>query len=208
VADTYDVLTLVEGRAALKKHTTALDETTLASWITGASRRLDRLVGPIVRRSVVEDLDGYGDTTLYLTYHPNTAITSVVEWSGTTSTALVEETRGNLVDGFLPQPWEFDPTFLGNELHRRIGGIDAGWARGRRNVVVTYSAGRYADTASVDPLFKRSCGLMLVNAWRSLESTVVEQGEYDIPISSFPTFAVPRAVRELCAGQIQDPLPL
>jgi hypothetical protein len=208
VADTYDVLTLVEAKASLKKHTSALDETTLASWVTAASRRLDTLVGPIVRRSVSEELSGEAETTLYLRYFPNTAISSVIEYSGAIGSELVEETRGALVDGYLAEPYSFDPTFLGNELHRRIGGVDASWASGRRNVVVTYIAGRYADTASVDPLFKRSCGLMLINAWRSLENTTVEQGDYDIPISSFPTFAVPRAVRELLKDQLQDPTPL
>lgn len=208
MADTYDVLTFTEGRAALKKHTATLDETTLASWVTAASRRLDTLVGPIVRRSVSEELDGWAEPTLYLRYFPNTAISSVIEYSGAVGSELVEETRGALVDGYLAQPYEFDPAFLGNELHRRVGGLDANWAPGRRNVVVTYIAGRFADTASVDPLFKRAAGLMLVNAWRSLEQTTVEQGDYDIPISSFPTFAVPRAVRELFAGQIQDPTPL
>jgi hypothetical protein len=208
VADTYDVLTLVEGRAALKKYTSTLDETTLASWITAASRRLDTLVGPIVRRTVSEELNGQGDTTLYLRFFPNTGVSSVIEYSGTVGAELAEETRGAVVDGYLAEPYSHDPAFLGNELHRRVGGLDASWARGRRNVVVTYIAGRYADTASVDPLYKRSCGLVLLNAWRSLEQTTVQQGDYDIPISSFPTFAVPRAVRELLRDELQDPLPL
>lgn len=208
MADVLDVLTLTEAKAALKKHTSSVDETTLASWVTGVSRRLDTLVGPIVRRSVVEDLDGYGDTTLYLRYHPNTAISSVIEYSGAVGSELVEETRGALVDGYLAQPFEFDPQFLGNELHRRVGGLDATWPRGRRNVAVTYIAGRYASTAEVDALFKRAAGLMVINAWRSTEATTVEQGDYDIPISSMPTYAVPRAVRQLFAGQIQDDTPL
>lgn len=208
MADTYDVLTLDEGKATLKKHTTAVDETTLASWITAASRLLDDRVGPIVRRAVVEDVDGDGDTTLYLRYFPNTAIVSVTEYSGAVSSALVEETRGSLVDGYLPEPYEFDPTYLGCELHRRVGGLDASWPRGRRNIVVNYTAGRFADTASVDAKYKRACGLILINAWRSLESTTVQQGEYDIPVSSFPTFVLPRAVRELLEGELQDPTPL
>lgn len=205
---TLDVLTLAEAKGALKKVVGPIDETVLAGWITGLSERLDGLVGPVVQRAVTEVYDG-GEPTLYLRYHPISSVTRVVEYSGFTRYEPTPETFGSApADAYLVDPYEFDPQYLGNAVHRRIGGFDAKWARGRRNVQVEYVAGRFATTAVVGQLFKRSVGLMLVNAWRSMESTTASSGEFDIPFSSFPTFAVPKAVRELLAGQIQDPLPL
>jgi len=208
MADVIDVLTLAEGKAALRKHVASLDEATLASWITAASEMLDDLIGPVVCRTVVEHLTGRGETTLFLRYHPNTSVTSVVEYSGSTPYELVAETNGNPSDGYVAEPYEYDPRFLGCELHRRVGGLDASWARGRNNVEVTYVAGRFADTASVRPKHKRAVGLILLNAWRSMEDTTATQGEFDIPFASFPTFAMPKAVRQMFPDEIQDPLPM
>lgn len=205
-----DVITLTEGRAALlKENASNVDDAKLAGWITAVSKRLDRLVGPVVRRTITGEKHNGGHPEVFLRYHPNTSITSVTEYSGTTATVLTAETNASQpLDAYLVDDYEADPTLLGNCLRRRSGGVDGTFPAGRKNVLVTYVPGRFADTGTVDADFKRAADLMLINLWRSQQDSVAQVGEYDVPQNIFPTFAVPRAVREMFDGQIQDPLPL
>ncbi len=208
--DTLDVLTLVEGKDCLLAANAGTgSDAKLASFVTAVSRRLDRLVGPVVRRTITAERHDGGRPTIYLRKHPNTSITSVTEYDGTTATVLTEETLGTApIYGWLADPYEFEPTWLGNAIRRRSSGVDASFPTGRGNVLVTYLAGRYTDTGTVDEHYKLGARLMLINLWRSQQDSVAQVGEYDVPQSIFPTFVIPRAVREHFEGEIQDPLPL
>ncbi len=71
---------------------------------------------------------------------------------------------------------------------------------------VNYLAGRAASTTTVDPRHKEAAALMLRNLWRSYEISTGNRDQYDVPIQSFPTFAVPKAVRDLLSEEVQDPV--
>ena len=203
-----DVLTLQEGKSAVNATATSAHDARLPGWITAVSLRLDRLVGPVVRRDATAALDG-GQPRIHLPTHPNTSITTVTEYDGLRATVLVAES--NLVkpaDGYQVDRYSADPAYLSSVVHRRIGGVDAEFAAGRGNVEFVYVAGRFVDTAGVDERFKRAGVLMLKNLWRSVQDGTGQVDEFDVPQSIFPTFTVPRSVREMFPGEIQDPMPM
>lgn len=203
---TLDVISLAEAKSALNLSGTTAHDTELPGWITAVSLRLDELIGPVVRRAVTEKHDG-GCRRIFLRNHPNTSITSITEYAGTVATALTLETSAlKPAGGYLPEDYEPDPALLSGIVHRRSGDADASFPLGRKNIEVTYVAGRFADTASVDERAKKAATLMLINLWRSQQDSTGTVGEFDVPQSIFPAFAVPRAVRQLWDGEIQDPM--
>lgn len=89
-------------------------------------------------------------------------------------------------------------------LRRRNGGGDMCWAAGRRNVVVVYTAGRYADTDSVDARYTTAALMMLRNlVTRELSGGTATFGGPEI---TFPgaTYAIPRAVLEMFPDEVQN----
>lgn len=206
--DTYDVLTTTEAKQILSIATTDTSrDSTLERLVTAVSRRLDRLVGPVVVRSVTDEYADASGCSLELAYGPVTAISSVVEYQGTSSVTLTAETAGTQpTDGYAAERYKPSPGLLSGVLVRRCGGSDTYWWAGTGNVKVNYLAGRVSATTTVDPRHKEAAALMLRNLWRSYENTVGGVDQYDVPIQSFPTFAVPKAVRDLLSEEIQDPV--
>lgn len=196
MADTLDVISLAEGKAALNI-TDTNNDTELAVYITAVSRRLDDICGPIVKRDVTDELYPGGLAQLALTQAPasdtaTTTISAVTEYSGGTAQALAAES--------LTSSTSYDFTFDATTglLSRRAGWSDATF--GAQRVKVTYAAGRYADTASVDAKFKLAAQIMLQHVWRPGQGF---GGSYsDAPLSGF---AVPNAVAELLADEMQPP---
>lgn len=194
MSDTLDVIADTD-LAALTWLPSGLDDTVI-TWITGVSRTLDVVLGPIVQRAVTDQIDG-GREVVLLSKWPVASFTSVTEHSGSSSSVLSAESPGTISgDRYLP--------IDGGMLRRRNGGCDTCWATGRRNVVVVYSAGRYADTASVDARYKTAALMMLRNLiTRELSGGTATFGGPEI---SFPgaTYAVPRAVVEMFPDEVQN----
>lgn len=209
-ADTLDVVTLAEAKTLLNLTGTGTQyDSELEGWITAASRRLDKLVGPVVRRTITDEEHDGGVARIFLYYHPIFSITSVTEYDGTTSTTLTAETNASKPDdAYKVDRYSEDRAYLSSIVNRRSAGADAVFPTGRGNVLVTYVPGRFATTAAVDERFKKGVGLMLLNFWRSQQDSTGQVGEFDVPQAIFPTFAVPNSVRELFDGEIQDPTPL
>ncbi|MER5388372.1 hypothetical protein [Saccharopolyspora sp. NPDC002686] len=203
---TLDVLTLDEGKQALNATRTTASDLELAAWITAVSQRLDELVGPVVARPVVGEAHDGGRHVVLLTHYPVRSITSVAEYVNGTEVPLAAETHNSTpAASYLLDQYEPDRSLWSNWLRRRRNGTDALFVPGRSAVVVSYEAGRFDNTAGVDSRFKIAAMLMLKNLWRSQEDSVATIGEFDVPASSFPTFAVPRAVREMFPREIQEP---
>ncbi|MEU5848941.1 hypothetical protein [Saccharopolyspora shandongensis] len=203
---TLDVLTLDEGKQALNATRSTASDIELAAWITAVSQRLDELVGPVVVRSIAGEAHDGGRHVVLLTRYPVHSITSVAEYVNGTEISLDAETpTSKPAKAYTADQYEPDRSLWSNWLRRRSRGADASFAPGRSAVVVSYEAGRFANTAGVDPRFKIAAMLMLKNLWRSQEDSVATIGEFDVPASSFPTFAVPRAVREMFPHEIQEP---
>lgn len=206
---TLDVLTLAEAKLALNLSGTTAHDAELPGWITAVSLRLDKLIGPVVRRTVTAEKHDGGSHQIFLRHHPNTSITNVTEYAGTVATSLSAETSTTKpADAYLVDDYEPDASLLSNIVRRRSGDADATFATGRKNIEVTYVPGRFADTASCDERTKKAAALMLINLWRSQQDSTGTVGEFDVPQNIFPTFAIPRAVRQMYDGEIQDPLPL
>ncbi|HWH31205.1 MAG TPA: hypothetical protein VNU01_00895, partial [Egibacteraceae bacterium] len=162
MSDTLDILTLAEGKTACNITGTGHD-TELAQFITAVSRRIDELCGPVVNRTVTDELHNGGRGFIRPRKTPVDSVTTLVEYRHTTDTSLTEETNATKqADGFMvDEEWAHNVRII-----RRTSGSDAAFPAGRRNVVLTYVAGRAANTAAVDAKFKRAAGDMLQRMWR------------------------------------------
>ena len=150
-----DAITLAEAKAALNiTGDGVVNDVELGQVVSAATALVEEWVGPLVIRSFSESLDG-GSGEVWLTNEP-VSVTSVTEYVGTSGTALTAEAAG-VAGGYLAD---------GRALYRRTGAYDRAWRYGRRNVAVTYTAGRYADTASVGPLAKEATVICLVHLWQ------------------------------------------
>lgn len=204
--DLYDVLTTTEAKQILSVALTdSSKDSTIERLVTTVSRRLDTLVGPVVQRSVTSEAHDGGCTSIHLEMYPVSAVASVSEYRGTSGYAVTAETAGTQpTSGFYAERYKANRSLMSGVLVRRVSGSTDAWYPGFGNVLVTYTAGHAASTTTVDPRHKEAAELMLRNLWRSYENTVGGVDQYDVPIQSFPTFAVPKAVRDLLAEEIQD----
>lgn len=169
----------------------------LTSAITAVSQRLDEACGAVVSRGSVTEYHDGGVTEIRLK-HPASAFASVTEYRGTAGVVLTRETVGTEPsDGYFAEPHKPDRALFSGLLVRRSGGMDHRFYRGRGNVAVVYTAGRYATTALVPDRFKEAAVLMLRNLLGASEPSTVEFGEFTVPGGRFPTFAIPKAAREL-----------
>lgn len=202
MADILDVITLDEGKAALNITGSGFD-TEVASYITAVSRRIDDLVGPVVNRAVTAELHDGWRNWVRPRYTPVSSVTTVLEYSDTTPTTLAAETPTvHPVDAYLVVT---DRTPHSTMILRRSSGNDRVFVRGRRNVSLTYVAGRYATTAAVDPKFKQGAAKMLSVMWKGDQgggsaTFGAPVGEGLIPIVGF---SVPRAVTDLLADEMR-----
>ena len=151
MATAEDILTYEEAVNALNLSQSRSAPDVLEMWVTAVSQRIDALCGPVVIREVVDTLDANGP---YLTpnYRPVDSVTSVVEYVSGTGRTLTAEDIDTVGDYLL----------VDDQLTRRSGWYTWSW-QGR--VVVTYDAGRYADTESVDAKFKLCASAILRRLW-------------------------------------------
>lgn len=210
MADPRDILTLVEGKRVLRiALTNTADDEELEIYITAASRGMDQHFGNTVALTVTDELHdglnksgkGYRDV-IVLRHRPVISVTSVVEYSTGSPTTLVEETvTSQPSDAFVQDRYDPDPTLFNGFIRRRGSGYGQWYEPGRSNIAATYTAGRVQSTSTVDPRFKRACGLILANLWREREPGVVTQDEVEVPHQSFPAFLIPNAARQLLAEE-------
>lgn len=184
MSDLLDVIDLEEAKALLGIRGNTADAR-YSSWITAISRRLDAACGAVVSRTVTGEAHDGGSREIRL-HHPASAFTSVTEYQGTSSTVLTRETIGTApADGYLAEPHSPDPTLYSGTLIRRSGGVDVPFYFGRRNIAVTYTAGRYATTSVVAPQF-RQAALAMFRKWKTLDEASVEQsGGFTVPAARF-----------------------
>jgi len=204
----YDVLSTTEARQILGVGSSDTSKDTIITrLVTTASRRLDEAIGPVIQRSVTAEEHDGGGCTIELQWGPVSAISSVTEYQGETALVITADTPGaSATDGYLAERYKPDRSLLSGMLIRRISGYDSGWYAGRGNITVSYLAGRVASETQVEPRHKEAAGLILRNLWRPYENSVGSTGDYDVPVSSMPTFALPRAVVDLLAEEMQSPV--
>lgn len=199
MADPYDLLTLDEGKASLRIDVTDhLSDVLLASVITSVSRRLDLAIGPTVLRAVSSEVHSGGYPRLELRHGPVQAVSSVTEYQSTNPVPLTEQSATvEPTEGWYGERYAPDPTLYSGIVVRTISGFPARFWSGVGNVVCSYTAGRVADTASVDARIKEGARIVLRNWWRQYEQSAGGFDEFDVPQTNFPTFALPRAACEM-----------
>lgn len=201
MADTLDILTLDEAKAAINIPTvTATFDTELASYITAVSRRLDELAGAIVIRTITGEVHSGGRPFITLNFRPVVSVTSISEYQYTTPTTLTAETNA------VKPATGYTVDLQWGDIYRRASGADSLFPAGMDNLVVTYVAGRAATTAAVDPKYKQAAAIFLSHMWR------LEQGAGTQTFGSFEGglppgfgFAVPNRALELLANDLAGP---
>lgn len=202
MTDPLDVLTLGEGKRAINMKVDNVDnDDVVARHITAVSRVLDDRCGPVVQREVEAEIHGGGGRHVFLRQWPVQSVTLVREASAAGAIVTVEAvefgavTEGYQIDGDTGQM-------------TRVGG-DYGyaWSYGRQAVEVTYVAGRYEDTETVDPKFKDAAGAILRRLWKREAGSWAQSSDFyettdDQIGSGFFRVADP-IIAELLAGERQ-----
>jgi hypothetical protein len=148
--DTLAILSEAEARLAINLTTGHQDE--IVRMVTAVSRRIDDLCGPVVVRTVTDELLDANGPDLRPRYQPVYSVTAVTEYLSGTGTVVTAESI-SASGGYLLRD---------GILTRRSGFTSRNW-NGR--VKVTYVAGRYATTADVDAKFKVAAGAILRRLW-------------------------------------------
>lgn len=71
-------------------------------------------------------------------------------------------------------------------------------------MLVTYTAGRFATTGAVTEDFKHAARITLENWWQQFREGTAEVGDYEVPYSTFPRFAVPQAAVQLLGDEVHE----
>lgn len=192
------IISLAEARVALGLNaaSTATDGD-IRGHILAATPVMEDLVGPIIPRTCVETHDG-GSGTVRLLCAPVLTITSV------------SESYGNFVRTLTAQPLDTGPfdaygyTVDLNDgiLTRRVSGSAGMFQVGRRNVLVTYVAGRAVVR---DNLLNATRELVKFYAQKTQTPNRPDMGAADgVAMTSTPAgFAVPRHIVDLCGDDLR-----
>ena len=209
--DPLALLDRVEAYEAINDTTTAVaggserDDEFIGIWVPAISRRIDELCGPVVIRTVTDERHDGGSGVVWLRRSPASSITTVTEYLDGTATVLsAEEDTTMPSDGYL-----LETLGVTSFLYRRIAGRDASFPTGRNNVKVTYEAGRYADTASVDAKFKMTAAAILrrlwsreAGAWAAGGDPFAEAGQGQVRFHK----TVDPMVREFLSDELRPPV--
>jgi hypothetical protein len=202
------LLTLAEAKSAVNLPSgTSTQDDSLALYVSGISRRIDSLCGNVVQRSVTAERHDGGASIIMLDQHYATAISSFSEWQNGGEVVLTAETDSTKpANGYLLEP--------GNPysfVYRRMSGVDATFRAGRRNLIVSYTSGRVADTASVDAQFKLAASAVLRRVWKRESSGWSQQPSFysdtENPADPLQFYrAVDPMVREFLNDQLLPPV--
>lgn len=198
-ADTLDVLTEEEAREAVG-YRSQEQAGNLAAAVTAVSRLLDDHFGAVVQRTVTAEIQPGWRSWVTLKVCPVTSFTSVDEADGATVTALTRQTFGadESSTTYRAEAWQTSSAPFSGTICRTSGVF-------ARDVRVTYVAGRYATTAAADRRFKQAAAIALKNIWKAYQDSLAATGEFSTPFSSFPTFGLPKACRELLRNEMLIP---
>ena len=200
MSDPRDILTADEARQFLGRGVADFTLGTLLDIaVTSVSRKLDTLVGPVViggtLGTITGELHNGGGTHIWLDFAPVAQVMQVVEYDGTAAATLTAESNSTK-----PDP-AYHANLATGKVVRRASNVTVWFPRGLDNVYVTYVRGRFSSTSTVDDRYKFAAGMMLKANWRMFENAVASMGEFEVPHASFPSFTVPKAVKELLGDE-------
>ncbi len=189
MADLLDVLTLMEGMAAVNMPKGNSDhDDDLAMQITAVSRMLDAACGPIVQRTITAEVHD-ASSVVRLTA-PVASVSLVRAATGGSVSTLNPVSFGGTTDGY-----RID--LATGQLRRSIAGSVAPWGSGQ--VEVTYVAGRFANTGAVDARFKMCASLMLSDIWKQMSAAWAQTPEFFDALNGDQVPSFPRNPRRIIA---------
>jgi hypothetical protein len=170
----------------------------LQRFIAAATPIMEDIVGSVLSKSRVETYDG-GTSQIALLWTPVISVTSVIESYGTFVRALTLQDifAGTGMDSY---GYTLDDPVSGI-ITRRASGAAMGFAGGRRNIQVTYVAGRAVLGANV----MLATQLLIRDMWTQsqLRSPLVPGQPQSTTV--IRGFAVPNMIIELCADSTRAP---
>lgn len=170
---TLDVLTLEEAKNAvnLSQSRVGNDEDVLEVAVTAVSLLLDDLCGPVVVRTITDELVDAPLGDLYTIKSPLYSVTSLKEYVNGTATTLTAETH--LAAGtyrIVGQVGDHD-----RHIERRSSWALTPWSYGQ--VLITYVAGRFTSTETVDARFKKAAAEILSGNWTKYAAAWARGGD-------------------------------
>lgn len=203
MAQLTDWISLDEAKAAVNISGSTFD-TELGLYVSAASQRLDQVAGAAVIRTVtgeVHDITRPGVTAILLKHRPVVSASSVVVYNQTAARTLTLETNSaKTADDYLLDLAE-------GRLRRRASGYDSSFPVGRGNIIITYTAGRYANTAAVSERFKLAASIYLAHLWKREQGAgTVTFGGVEPDPNAIPTFGIPNVVRDLLLEEVGGPM--
>jgi hypothetical protein len=199
---TLDWLSTAEAQAAVPNGGQA-DATLLAAVTEAVSLTLDQRFGACVQRTITgEQVRTYGERSIMLRHWPVASVSSCVEYdsAGSSTTLSAEDYDTKPADGYR-LTLRRDASTHERTLERRSGTGASRWPVDGV-ALVTYSAGRFADTSGVDARFKRAAAVTLQNIWAAYLKGNAQLGDFVVPQRPFPSFAVPDVVSEMLADEL------
>ena len=186
-----DVFTLEQAKKGLNVTVPVTQDPDIQGFVTAISQRFDDpdICGPVVQRTITAEITSGGRAWVRLKHRPIVSVASVTI-GGTVTTAYVLDPDEGLL-------WS-----------------DAGFTRGRRNISVTYTAGRFATTAEVTERFIHAAQITFAHLWtaeRGAGSSVFGnmdqdyQPRYGMLATGVPSFAIPKAAREILGSEFRGP---
>lgn len=180
------------------------DHPLLEAYVTAVSERLDQACGPVVQRTVTDELHSGGCGLIRLRKSPVASVTTLTEYDSAGAGTVLTPEDFDTVGTYALDPWTVPggpEGLFGAKVHRRTAGRSGTWfARGRNNVKVTYVAGRYATTeAAQQSRFGQAALVLLRWMWAQEQVGVSTVGEYDVPTTVFPR-TLPMSVRQILAN--------
>lgn len=170
MADTLDILSFDEMKDAIKLSANRASEAENAATQanTAVSRLLDDVCGPIVVRTITGEILDAPCGDLYTRESPLYSVTSLKEYSTGTATTLAAETLA------VAGTYRIIGTGHGRRIQRRSSWNPYSWTG---QIEITYVAGRYADTASVDAKFKKAAAEILQGNWTKFAAAWARGGD-------------------------------
>ncbi len=191
-----DLVTLTETKASLRLPSNASDGL-LAAWVSAVSVRVDELCGPVVNRTITDEFHDGGWPSIYPRFVPVSSVTSLSEYdsAGTVTALSAEDYDTKPASAFLVD---------GEVVRRRASGADALFVSGRRNVRLTYVAGRVASTAAVTEQFKRAALVIVAHMWREEHGQASTSFAGDDGLVTVGAgWAIPRRARDLLGNEMR-----
>lgn len=190
------VLSLAQAKSALgiASSNTAKDEE-LRTFLAGITPIMEDIVGPIVPKAFDEWHDG-GARQIKTLYSPLLSVTSVTEsWGPYTRTLTAQPLNGAGFDAY-----GYTVDLATGLLTRRVAGRVACFASGRQNVRIVYQGGRGQVPGNIILAARR----LARHLWQPEQQGLRPgQGVPEQTVQTPSGFAVPRAVIELCAGEVR-----